>query len=108
MPELGDDPFDLDAVLAKRPAGSRAARSAIDEALHDLWAKKLGQPVYRLLGLSPDRLPLTSFTIGMDEPQVMAGQAKASRYPILKVKLGSEQDEAIVAAIRKFAGGASA
>ena len=104
VPELGDDPFDLDAVLAKRPAGSRAARSAIDEALHDLWAKKLGQPVYRLLGLSPDRLPLTSFTIGMDEPQVMAGQAKASRYPILKVKLGSEQDEAIVAAIRKATG----
>src|SRR5512138_2256061 len=32
IPNLGDDPFDLDAVLAKRPAGSRAARSAIDEA----------------------------------------------------------------------------
>jgi len=101
VPDLGDDPFDIDAVLAKRPAGSRAARSAIDGALHDLWGKKLGQPLYKLLGLNPNKLPLTSFTIGMDEPDVMAEQAKASGYPILKVKLGSEKDEAIVSSIRK-------
>jgi len=101
VPDLGDDPFDMDAVLAKRPAGSRAARSAIDEALHDLWGKKLGQPLYKLFGLNPKNLPLTSFTIGMDEPEVMAEQARASGHPILKIKLGSEKDEAIIAAIRK-------
>ncbi len=100
MPDLGDDPFDINAVLAKRPAGSRAARSAIDEALHDLWGKKLGQPLYKLFGLNPNNLPLTSFTIGMDEPEVMAEQAKASGHPILKIKLGSEKDEVIVKAIR--------
>ena len=101
IPDLGNDPFDMDAVLAKRPAGSRAARSAIDEALHDLWGKKLGQPLYKLFGLNPNNLPLTSFTIGMDEPDVMAEQAKVSQYPIIKVKLGSEKDEAIVSSIRK-------
>jgi len=101
VPDLGDDPFDMDTVLARRPAGSRAARAAIDEALHDLWGKKLGQPLYRLFGLNPNKLPLTSFTIGMDEPEVMAEQAKESGYPILKVKLGSEKDEAVVKAIRK-------
>jgi L-alanine-DL-glutamate epimerase-like enolase superfamily enzyme len=101
VPDLGDDPFDMDAVLSKRPAGSRAARSAIDEALHDLWGKKLGQPLYKLFGLNPNKLPLTSFTIGMDEPDVMAEQAKETGYPILKVKLGSENDEQIVAAIAK-------
>jgi len=100
VPDLGDDPFDMDAVLAKRPAGSRAARSAIDEALHDLWGKKLGQPLYKLLGLNPNNLPLTSFTIGLDEPEVMAAQAEESGHPILKIKLGSEKDEAIVKAIR--------
>lgn len=100
-PELGDDLFDMDAVLAKRPAGSRAARSAIDEALHDLWGKKLGQPLYKLFGLNPARIPQTSFTIGMDEPAVMAEQAKASGHPILKIKLGSEKDEEIVSAIRR-------
>ncbi len=101
VPDLGDDPFDLDAVLSKRPAGSRAARSAIDEALHDLWGKRLGQPLYKLFGLNPDKLPLTSFTIGMDEPAVMAEQAKVSGLPILKVKLGSDKDEEIIAAICK-------
>ena len=100
VPDLGDDPFDLDTVLAKRPPGSRAARSAIDEALHDLWGRKLGQPLYKLFGLNSNKLPLTSFTIGMDEPGVMAEQAKGSGYPVLKVKLGSEKDEAVVKAIR--------
>ena len=101
VPDLGDDPFAMDWVLAKRPAGSRAARSAIDEALHDLWGKKLGQPLYKLFGLSPNSLPLTSFTIGIEEPDVMAEQARESGYPILKIKLGSENDEQIVAAIRR-------
>jgi len=101
VPRLGDDPFDLDSVLARRPAGSRAARSAIDQALHDLWGRKLGQPLYKLFGLNPKNLPLTSFTIGMDEPEVMAQQAKESGYPIIKIKLGSDRDEEIVAGIRK-------
>jgi L-alanine-DL-glutamate epimerase-like enolase superfamily enzyme len=101
VPDLGDDPFDLDAVLAKRPAGSRAARSAIDEALHDLWGKRLGQPLYKLFGLNPTNLPLTSFTIGMDEPDVMAEQARASGHPILKIKLGSDDDEEILKAVRR-------
>jgi L-Ala-D/L-Glu epimerase len=99
--DLGDDPFDMDAVLSRRPPGSRAARAAIDEALHDLWGKKLGQPLYKLFGMNPNNLPLTSFTIGMDEPEVMAEQAKESNYPVIKIKLGIEKDEAIVAAIRK-------
>ena len=101
VPDLGDDPFDLDAVLARRPAGSRAARSAIDVALHDLWGKKLGQPLYKLFGLNPNNLPLTSFTIGIDDPEVMAEQAGESGYPILKIKLGSGDDEARVKAIRE-------
>jgi L-Ala-D/L-Glu epimerase len=101
VPELGDDPFDIDAVLARRPPGSRAARSAIDVALHDLWGKKLGHPLYKLFGLNPNHLPLTSFTIGIDEPEVMAEQARRSEYPVIKIKLGSDKDLAIVSSIRK-------
>jgi L-alanine-DL-glutamate epimerase-like enolase superfamily enzyme len=101
VPDLGDDLFDMDAILERRPPGSRAGRSAIDEALHDLWGKKLGQPLYKLFGLNPQKLPLTSFTIGIDEPEVMAGQAKDGNYPVIKIKLGSDRDEEIVAAIRK-------
>jgi L-Ala-D/L-Glu epimerase len=101
VPDLGDDLFDMDAVLEKRPAGSRAARCAIDVALHDLWGKKLGQPLYKLLGLNPKNLPLTSFTIGIDEPEIMAEQATASGLPVLKIKLGSAKDEDIIKAIRE-------
>ncbi len=98
--DLGDDPFDLDGTLARRPPGSRAARCAIDAALHDVWGKRLGQPLFRLFGLNPANIPLTSFTIGIDEPHVMAQQASEAGHPVLKIKLGGEEDEARVKAIR--------
>lgn len=97
---LGDDPFQLEDILNRLPPGSLAARNAIDLALHDLWGKQLGQPLYRLLGLNPERIPETSFTIGIDEPQRMAEAARRSGYPILKIKLGSPDDLAILEAIR--------
>ena len=100
VPDLGNDPFDIDGVLSKRPVGSRAARSAIDAAFHDLWGRQLGQPLYKLFGLNPHVMPLTSFTIGLDEPDVMAEQAQKSAYPIFKIKLGGDNDEAILKAIR--------
>jgi L-alanine-DL-glutamate epimerase-like enolase superfamily enzyme len=102
VPDLGNDVFDLDAVLGSLPPGSRAGRAAIDIALHDLWGKRLGQPLYRLFGLNPLNIPQTSFTIAMDEPEVMARRAKESGYPIIKIKLGGGPgDLMIVSAIRK-------
>jgi L-alanine-DL-glutamate epimerase-like enolase superfamily enzyme len=100
-PTLGDDPFLIEDILNRLPGGSPAARAAVDIALHDLWGKRLGQPLYRLLGLNPQTLPLTSFTIAIDEPAVMAERAAACGYPVIKIKLGSPDDEAIVAAIRR-------
>ena len=55
VPDLGDDPFDFEAVLQRLPPGSKAARAAVDVALHDLWGKRLGQPLYRLFGLNPQQ-----------------------------------------------------
>jgi L-alanine-DL-glutamate epimerase-like enolase superfamily enzyme len=49
--ELGDDPWALEEIEARLPAGEPAARSAIDAALHDLQGKLARQPVWRLLGL---------------------------------------------------------
>jgi len=94
------DPALIDDVLAGLPTGSPAARAAVDIALHDLWGKQLGQPLYRLFGLNPQRIPQTSFTIGIDEPHRMAERARLADYPILKIKLGSSQDEDILAALR--------
>ncbi len=100
--ELGNcaDPFLLENILDRLPLGSQAARAALDLALHDVWGKRLGQPLYRLLGLDPTRLPLTSFTIAMDEPAMMAQRAQEAGLPIIKVKVGGANDEAMVAAIR--------
>lgn len=99
--QLGDDPYQLDEIEKHLPAGSQAARAGIDLALHDLWGKLLGQPLYRLLGLTPDSIPPTSFTVSIDEPAKMAERVKDSGYPIIKVKLGSPDDLAILAAIRQ-------
>ncbi len=97
---LGKDPSLLEDILANLPPGSLAGRAGIDMALHDLWARQIGQPLYRLLGLNPTKLPQTSFTIPIEEPEVAAERAQQSGYPIIKVKLGSSQDVETIAAIR--------
>ena len=94
-------PDHLEDILCMLPAGSQAAHTGIDLALHDLWGKRLNQPLYRLLGLNPDKIPETSYTIGIDQPELMADRARQMQWPIYKIKLGSEDDEAIVAAIRE-------
>lgn len=94
------DPHHLETVLKRLPPGSQAARAGIDLALHDLWGKRLGQPLYRLLGLDPAQAPDTSFTIAIDTPQEMARRATESGWPLLKIKLGSIGDLERVAAIR--------
>lgn len=94
------DPFRMEDVLSELPPGSAAAHNAIDLALHDLLGKRLGLPLYRVLGLDPERAPETSYTISMDTPEVMAERARASGMPILKIKMGGPEDEAALAAIR--------
>lgn len=101
LADLEFDPFLLEDSLKQLPAGSRAARAGVDIALHDAWGKALGQPLYRLFGLNPEKLPLTSFTIAIDEPEQMAERARNSGWPILKIKLGSPDDERIIAAVRR-------
>ncbi len=81
--------------------GNMSAKAAIEMALYDLIGQRLGVPLYQLLGLNPERTPHTSFTIGIDTPEVMARSAReASEYPVLKIKLGTPNDLEIVRAIR--------
>jgi len=83
-------------------AGSAAARAAVDVAFHDLAGKKLGVPLHRMLGLSPKKTPLTSFTIGIDSLDVVRKKTReAAEYPVLKVKLGAGNDIEIVRTIRE-------
>jgi L-alanine-DL-glutamate epimerase-like enolase superfamily enzyme len=77
-----------------------AAKCALDIALHDLVGNVTEQPVHRLLGLSSE-IPPTDFTLGIDEPAVVAERARrASRFPALKIKLGGADDLATLDAVR--------
>ena len=72
--------------------GHGAARCAIDIALHDLVGKVTGRPAHELRGLSAD-IPPTDFTIGIDEPAVVAERAaRAADFPALKIKCGGPKD----------------
>ena len=81
------------------PAG--AARNAIDCALWDFEAKRSGSSAAKLAGLLPLHAVETAFTISLASPKVMAAKAReASGYPLLKLKLGGDGDEARLVAVR--------
>jgi L-alanine-DL-glutamate epimerase-like enolase superfamily enzyme len=103
-PALPEDPCDLEVAEARFAAlvpKNGAARAALSAALHDLVGKRLGQPLWRLWGLDAARAPSSSFTIGLDTAEQMRVKvAEAAPYPILKIKLGTDRDEAILRAVR--------
>lgn len=108
---LPDDPLALQELrgrLEERFPQGGAAACALDVLAYDRAAQRLDLPLYRWLGLDPARAPATSFTIGIAEPAVMAeraAQAAAAGFRVLKVKLGTDDDVAIVRAIReRYAG----
>ena len=98
------DPFLLQDILTdidRVAAGNRAAKAAVDIALHDWIGKAVGKPLHRLWGLNPRSIPATSFTIGIDRPDIVRRRVEeATGFHIYKVKLGGETDREIVTAIR--------
>lgn len=98
------DPLDTDAVLDYTMAASAsdlAAKAAVDMALHDLQGKMLGKPCYELFKSNADKMPETSFTLGMDSPEMMRLKvSEASQFKILKIKLGGPNDKEIIGAVR--------
>jgi L-alanine-DL-glutamate epimerase-like enolase superfamily enzyme len=99
--QLSDNPIRIDRLLESLPLGSSSGRAALDIALHDLWGKRKGIPLHQLLGINSQQMPSTSLTIAMDHPAKMAQSARQSGWPIIKIKLGSADDEAIVRSIRE-------
>ena len=94
----------LDAATVAMDAAIRghgAAKCAVDIALHDFAGKVLGVPVHELIGL-PSAIPPTDFTIGIDEPAVVAERAKrVAEFPALKIKCGGPQDLETLRAVRE-------
>ncbi|WBO24700.1 N-acetyl-D-Glu racemase DgcA [Sphingomonas abietis] len=87
-------------LLTLMPRG--AARNAIDTALWELDARRIGLPVWRLGGLEEPKPVATAYTISLGEPEKMEADARATagKYPLLKLKLAGEGDVARVAAVR--------
>ena len=102
-----NDPFQLENILAyvdSLSPGDSAAKAAVDIALHDLVGKLLGQPWWRLWGLDPAKTPDTTFTIGIDTPDVVRQKTRecADRFNILKVKVGLDNDKEMIRTIREI------
>jgi L-alanine-DL-glutamate epimerase-like enolase superfamily enzyme len=94
----------IEAALAHSIGRNPAARVAISAALHDLVGKKLGIPLWKLWGLDPAAAPRSSFTIGIDTPEVMRQKVReAADYEILKIKVGTPRDREVLQMIRDLA-----
>ena len=100
------DPFRLEEILDYVDGiapNNRAAKASIDIALHDLLGKIMGQPWYKIWGLSPEKAPCTSFTIGIDKADVVRQKVlEAEPYKVLKVKMGLDNDKELVEIIRSM------
>lgn len=98
------DPFAIERIerdIAVLVGGNPAARTAISAALHDLAGKRLDAPIWRLWGLDPAAAPKSSFTLGMAGPEETREKARRNAHrPVLKIKVGGNDDEARLRAIR--------
>ena len=101
------DPFRIDDILTYVDGineGDTAAKAAVDIALHDLVGKMMGQPWFRIWGLDPGKAPDTTFTIGIDTPDVVREKTRecADKFNILKVKVGLDNDKEMIETIREI------
>jgi L-Ala-D/L-Glu epimerase len=101
---LSANPMQFTKVMAQvfqRVKGEWAGKAAIDIALMDWVGLKLGIPLYTYFGLDPKDAPLTTFSIGIDTPEITKQKTKeAEAFPILKVKVGLATDEPTIEAVR--------
>src|SRR5690242_11855033 len=101
---LKQDPLHYSKLLAQvfqAIPGNWAGKAAIDIAVMDWVGQKLGVPIYTLFGLDPADTPLTTFSIGIDTPEITKQKTlEAAAYPVLKVKVGLATDEPTIEAVR--------
>ena len=97
-------PFDfaeISAYLDSLAEGNPAIKAAIDIALNDLNGQLLDKPCYEIYGANPDKMPVTSFTVGIDTPEMLRKKLEdAKEFKVVKVKLGRDNDREIIETIR--------
>ena len=93
---------DMGYAIQELAEEQTAAKCAIDIAIMDWVGKSLGAPLYKYFGLDKRKTPITTFSIGIDTPEVMQQKIReAEQYPILKIKVGKDNDEEIMRAVRE-------
>jgi L-Ala-D/L-Glu epimerase len=98
------DPWDIEGTLAHNDSMPPSALTALDNAMHDLAAKRLGVPVYRLLGLASPN-PVSAYTLGIaDRGTTVAHARQLWAHQILKVKVGGWNDIETLRAVRESSG----
>jgi L-alanine-DL-glutamate epimerase-like enolase superfamily enzyme len=101
---LKSDPMQFTKIMAevfRRVNGEWAGKAAVDIALMDWVGQKLGIPLYTYFGLDPKDAPVTTFSIGIDTPEITKQKTReADQYPVLKVKVGLATDEPTIEAVR--------
>lgn len=102
--EQFNDPFEIEKILDYVDSidlKNTAAKASVDIALHDLVGKLMKQPWYKIWGYDKTATPNTTFTIGIDTPDVVRQKVKeASEFKLLKVKLGKGNDKEMIETIR--------
>lgn len=87
-------------VMRQHLSESPFPLAALDEAAHDLYARRLGLPLHQVWGLKADHLPLCNYTIGIASIDEMIAKMQEMPWPVYKIKLGTEHDLDIVQALR--------
>ena len=97
-------PFDFEEVMAyldQKSPGNPNIKAAIDIALHDLAGKIENIACYRMFGAEPAQMPETSYTLGIDTPEMIIRKLQdAGDCRIIKVKLGRDNDKELINTIR--------
>lgn len=93
---------EIHQYLDSLEAGNPAIKAAIDIALNDLNGKILNQPCYQIFGSDLAKMPVTSYTVGIDTPEVIREKLKdAEGFKVIKVKLGRDNDKELIQTIRE-------
>ncbi len=101
-----EHPFDISRLVDKmeeQAPGEYSAKAGLEMAIYDWIGKKLKIPLYKLLQAPGRTGPRTTYTFGIDKPELMKEKVEeAHPYPLLKIKLGTDYDKDIIDSIREL------
>ncbi|MFD1629981.1 dipeptide epimerase [Pseudopedobacter beijingensis] len=99
-------PFNMAEIVSyldSLEAGLPAIKAAIDIALYDITGKIERKSCYQLFHADAQKMPLTTYTVGIDTPQVIVEKvedALANGFQLIKIKIGRDSDRLLIDTIR--------